>query len=141
VTDRRVLIDTGPIVALMSASDEHHGRCTEILGALSPPLLTCWPVLTEAVWLLRKQPVARDKLFAAFDAGLITVLSLDAKALPWTATFMRRYESIRADLPDAAVVYLAEREKIRTIFTLDLRDFSVYRLKGNRSLIIIPELQ
>ena len=93
------------------------------------------------MWLLRKQPVARDKLFAAFDAGLITVLTLDAEALPWTAAFMRRYESIRADLPYAAVIYLAEREKIRTIFTLDLRDFSVYRLKGNRSLIIIPELQ
>jgi len=108
---------------------------------VSVPLLTCWPVLTEAVWLLRKKPTALDKLFSAFDAGLIDVLSLDANAVAWTAAFLQRYETIGADLPDAALVYLAERENIRTVFTLDRRDFSVYRLKRNRTLKLLPEVQ
>jgi uncharacterized protein len=53
---------------------------------------------------------------------------------------MRRYETIGAQLADAALVYLAERDYIRSIFTLDRRDFSVYRLKRNRALRIIPEI-
>jgi predicted nucleic acid-binding protein len=51
---------------------------------------------------------------------------------------MRRYESIGAQLADAALIHLAEREGIRTIFTLDRRNFSVYHLKGNRALTFLP---
>jgi hypothetical protein len=36
------------------------------------------------------------------------------------------------------LVYLAEREKIDTVFTLDTRGFSVYRLSGNRALRLLP---
>jgi uncharacterized protein len=141
VADRHTLADTGPIVALMSARDEHHARCTEALAALTPPLLTCWPVLTEAAWLLRKQPQAIEKLFAAFDAGLFSLLELDAGAMPWIAACMQRYESANIQLADAALVYLAERDHIRTLFTLDRRDFSIIRLKRNRLLRLIPEVQ
>ena len=37
-------------------------------------------------------------------------------------------------LADAALVHLAERENIDTIFTLDRRDFSIYRTASNRVL-------
>ncbi|HEV3165008.1 MAG TPA: hypothetical protein VGZ22_13340 [Isosphaeraceae bacterium] len=139
MAERRVLVDTGPIVALMSANDEHHQRCSGTLAVLKPPLLTCWPVLTEAAWLLRSQPAALDKLFAAFDAGLFALLSLDADAVSWVGAFMRRYEASSIQLADAALAYLAERESIRAVFTLDRRDFSIIRLKRNRTLKIIPE--
>jgi uncharacterized protein len=139
VAERRVLVDSGPLVALVSASDAQHGRCTEALAALQPPLLTCWPVLTETAWLLRRQPAALDKLFAAFDAGMLSLLMLDADAVGWIAAFLRRYESSAIQLADAALAYLAERENIRTVFTLDRRDFSIIRVKRNRSLRIIPE--
>lgn len=36
------------------------------------------------------------------------------------------------------MVYLAEREGIDTVFTLERRDFSVYKLAGNRSLRLLP---
>lgn len=139
MAERRLLIDTGPLVAVLSKDDGHHQACVEILAVLPPPLLTCWPVLTEAAWLLRQQPGAVQKLFEAFDAGLLELLSLEREAVAWIAKFMRRYETIGAQLADAALVYLAERENIRTVFTLDRRDFSVYRLKRNRALKLVPE--
>ena len=139
MTERPVLVDTGPIVAVTSAADGSHARCVETLASLRPPLLTCWPVLTEAAWLLRRDPDAVGRLFAAFDAGLFALLPLGADALPWIASFMRRYADSNIQLADAALAYLAEREQIRTVFTLDRRDFSVIRLKRNRALKIIPD--
>lgn len=133
----RVLVDTGPIVAIFSQQDEHHRRCRDVLTTLAPPLLTCWPVVTEAAWLLRKRPDALQKLFASFDGGLFALLALDAADLPAIAALMKRYESASLQLADAALAHLAQREDIRTVFTTDRRDFSIIRLKRNRVLRLI----
>jgi predicted nucleic acid-binding protein len=135
----RVLIDTGPIVAMLSEDDEHHGRCTEALAALTPPLFTCWPVLTEAAWLLRGRPDALQKMFGGFPGGLFALLPLEAADVPAIAGLMRRYQSAGLQLADAALAHLAEREGIRRVFTIDRRDFSIIRLKRNRTLTIIPD--
>jgi predicted nucleic acid-binding protein len=136
----RVLIDTGPIVAFLSARDAHHRRCADALADLAPPLLTCWPVVTEAAWLLRTRAEAVAKLFDSFDGGLFALLPLDADDLRPIAALLRRYRSTRLPLADAALAHLADREGIRTLFTLDRRDFSILRLKRNRALRLIPDL-
>jgi predicted nucleic acid-binding protein len=41
-------------------------------------------------------------------------------------------------LANAALVYLADREGIDTIFTLDRRDFGVYRSTQKRAFRIVP---
>jgi hypothetical protein len=84
--------------------------------------------------------LAEIELFEAFDERLFALRPLEDEAIGWIAQFLRRYASIRAQLADAALVYLAERENVRTVFTLDRRDFSVYRLKRNRSLTILPDI-
>jgi predicted nucleic acid-binding protein len=140
VAERRVLVDSGPLVAIASATDKHRQSCIATLARLSPPLLTCWPVVAETTWLLRKNPVALEKLLDAFTSGLLQTLPLDQDFLPWLASFKHRYETIGAKLAHVALMYLAQREQIGTIFTLDRRDFTVYRLKGKRTLRIIPEV-
>jgi uncharacterized protein len=141
VTDRRVLLDTGPLVALLAQNDAHHRRCVETLADLSPPLFTCWPVLTEAAWLLRRYPSPADRLNDAHAAGLFDILPLIAADLPAIAAVMRRYEDAGLQFADAALAHLAERENIRTVFTTDRRDFSIIRLKRNRTLKLLPEVQ
>jgi predicted nucleic acid-binding protein len=140
VTERRILLDTGPLVALLAERDTAHRLCVETFAALSPPLLTCWPVLTEAAWILRKQPRPLDLIADAYAAGLFEILALENGCLAEIASIMRRYEDAGLQLADATLAHLAEREKIRTVFTLDRRDFSIIRLKRNRVLRIIPEL-
>lgn len=137
----RILIDTGPMVALFSEDDGHHPRCRDALTALHPPLFTCWPVVTEAAWLLRKRPDAVQKLFKSFDGGLFALLPLDAADLPAVAALMKRYQDSGVQFADAALAHLAGRENIRTVFTTDRRDFSIIRLKGNRTLRLIPDVR
>lgn len=47
-----VLVDAGPLIALIHADDQHHGRCVAVFQELTEPLGTVWPVLTEAMYLL-----------------------------------------------------------------------------------------
>ena len=135
----RVLIDTGPLVAILSKRDQYHEECVQALKELEAPLLTCWPVLTEALWLLRKHTGTAEQSLGKFDPVGLALLPMDEASLPWIARFMRRYESVRPQLADASLMYLAEHHGIETIFTLDRRDFSVYRVRGRRSLRLIPE--
>jgi predicted nucleic acid-binding protein len=138
VKRQRILIDTSPIVAILSEADQHHARCVTELANLRPPLLTCWPVVTEVQWLLRRDSKAVEGLFRAFESGLLALLPLDESALSWLANFLSRYSNLEPDLTDACLVCLAEREGIQTIFTLDHRDFSLYRYQRNCRLKIIP---
>ncbi len=134
----RVLVDTGPLVAIFLSRDAHHARCVGQLQKLSPPLFTCWPVITEVAWLLRRFPLAVEGFLGSFEAGLLRPLELDDHAFPWIRSFLARYRRLEPQVADASLVYLAEREEIDTVFTLDVRDFSIYRLRGNRALRLLP---
>lgn len=137
----RALIDTGPMVALYAEDDPHRESCTAALSKLTPPLLTCWPVVTEAAWLLRKRPDGFRKLIEGFSLGIFALLPLDNDDLTAVSAVMRRYETSGIQLADAALAHLADREGIRIVFTIDRRDFAIIRLKRNRSLRIVPEVQ
>jgi predicted nucleic acid-binding protein len=52
---------------------------------------------------------------------------------------MRKYKALRPQLADAVLIHLADREQIDTIFTLDRRDFSVYRTKRGGRFRLLPE--
>lgn len=134
-----MLIDTGPLVATLSSRDAYHKRCVEELRRLAPPLLTCWPVITEAAWLLRHHPPAVQWLLESFMDGWLKLLHLDEADTVPLARILSRYRKLGPQLADAALVHLAEREGLDTVFTLDRRDFSVYRLSGNRSLHLLPD--
>jgi len=135
----RAVADTGSLVAIIRRREAAHDRCVAALKSFRAPLLTCWPVVTEAAWPLRDEPGGIRALGGLFESGAFRIAELDALALPRIIAFLERYASIGADLADAAVMYLSEREAIGTVFTLDRRDFSVYRTAAGRALIIVPE--
>jgi hypothetical protein len=134
----QVLIDTGPIVAILLESDEHHEACVEQLHQIRGPLLTCWPVITEAAWLLRAYPSAIRKLLSSFHGRPFELLPLGETDLPAIAAVLAKYEALRIQIADASLLHLANREGIETMFTLDRRDFGVLRLAHGKKLRLIP---
>jgi len=133
------LADTGPLVAILSQNDQYHELCVKTLEDLPGPLLTCWPVITEAAWLLREYPLAIEKLLRSITDGFLEILPVRGTEAKGITDVMKRYASLGPQFADAMLVYLANRENISTIFTLDRRDFSVYRTGRKRALRIVPE--
>src|SRR5579871_3242798 len=112
----------------MLGSDEHHEICVDQLRQIEGPLTTCYPVITEAAWLLRAYPDAVRRLLASFRVGPFELLPLHEADLPEIGAILAKYKSLGVRLADASLVHLANREGIDTIFTLDRRDFSILRL-------------
>jgi predicted nucleic acid-binding protein len=135
---KRVLVDTGPLVAIMSRTDQHHKICLETLHNLPGPMFSCWPVITEAAWLLRGEAGAVPQLLNSISEGLLEFLALQSAESAQIAKLMDQYKDLRPQLADAALVYLAARDDFDLIFTLDRRDFSVYQSGRKHAFRIIP---
>jgi uncharacterized protein len=137
----RVLADTGPLVAIINPDDPYHEACVTALRVLPKPLYSCWPVITEAAWLLRRSPRSVLQLLQSINSSFLQLLPLAGDEAEGIATLMTRYQDLQPQLADASLVYLAGRERIDTVFTLDRRDFSIYRYGRHGRFRIIPQLE
>jgi uncharacterized protein len=133
-----ILVDAGPLVAIMDAADQHHKACVAALRDLTEPLATLWPPLTEAFYLVSDIPNGPEKLWGMIRSASISLLPLGLEDAPRMQELMRKYKDHPMDLADAAVVRVAERDGIRKIFTLDHRDFSAYRLHDRVRPTLLP---
>lgn len=133
-----VLVDAGPLVALLDRSDAHHESCKRTLEGLRDQLVTVWPAFTEAMYLLSFSWRAQTALWDLVSSNAFVFASLDAEDVPRMRELMEKYRDQPMDLADAALVRVAERDGLKRVFTLDRRDFSVYRPKRFRRFTIIP---
>ncbi len=133
-----ILVDAGPLVALADRTDAHHTTCLRTLEALRGPLGTVWPALTEAVYLVQRWPRAQMELLSLVETGALRILPFGRDDMPRVKALMTTYRDLPMGLADAALVRVAEREGIQTIFTVDRRDFSLYRPLGLGRFKIVP---
>jgi predicted nucleic acid-binding protein len=135
-----ILIDTGPMVALIDAGQgEAHRRCVEAHRNLSAPMLTTWCCFTEAMYFLYELRgwSAQAVLWQFIERGALMLHSADVTEQQRIRSLMEKYRDVPMDLADASLVALAQTRGIRRIFTLD-SDFYVYRLNGRDSFEVIP---
>ena len=130
------LIDTGPLVALLSQSQQHHVGCKKALSTLSLPLVTCWPVLVEAAYLLRHRHGLVNTLLQSSQQGFLQILPLEDVDTPRIVEIRDKYQDQNFDLTDVCLMYLSEREGIEDIFTLD-SDFRIFRPSHVNALRVI----
>ncbi len=133
-----ILIDAGPLVALFHGDDRAHEDCRDLLGRLREPLLTVWPVVAEAMYLLNFSWEAQEGLLRMIEAEDIKLAALEASDAPRIRELMQKYRDLPMDLADAALVCIAEKHRIAKVFTLDRRDFGVYRTRGTSAFTIMP---
>ncbi|KAF0246175.1 MAG: putative nucleic acid-binding protein contains PIN [Planctomycetota bacterium] len=133
-----LLVDAGPLVALLRGNDERHADCVKVLKTLREPMFTVWPAVTEAMHLLSFSRQAQDILWEKIVDGRLVLLPLTDADCGRMRQLMEKYRDLPMDLADAGLVCVAEREKIARIFTIDRRDFERYRPRGIGHFTLLP---
>jgi hypothetical protein len=88
--------------------------------------------------LLSSLPKAQDNVWEMIVRGGVEILPVGLDDVPRIRELMQKYSDRPMDLADAALIRVAEREGIRQFFTVDRKDFSVYRLHGRIRPSIMP---
>ena len=134
--DASVVVDTGPIVAMLDADEANHDWAMLQVQRLRAPLVTCEAVLTEAAFLMSRAGADSSIVPKLITRGFVTIAKLFDDDAAQIVRLMARYRNVPMSLTDACLVKLVERTPNATLFTLD-SDFSIYRQKGR---LLIPLL-
>ena len=133
----KTLADSGYFVGLFNPKDHHHIRCKRFFATYTGLTVTTWAVFTEVCAIL--SPTRKKAFFAwasqALALGHLRIESPPAEAVAALWALMAKYDDLPMDFCDASLVYLSTHLKIHHIATVDARDFSVYRLPGNKRFI------
>lgn len=128
-----VIADSGFFFGLADRSDPWHPRCSAAYRSLQEGLITTWPVVTEATYLIGKflGETYRQRFLERVFADTFALFDLNARHGPRLLELTRRYDNLPMDLADASLVLLAEHLGHGRILSTDMRDFEAYRWKNH----------
>ena len=122
-----VIVDTGFLVPLFRPAERLRAPAREFLQHNRHPLLTVAPVIVETCFFL--DPDGKARLLEWIERGAVSVAEVPTPAYGDIRSLIRKYADRDIDFADAAIVWLAGKTGCRAILTVDIRDFSVFRLK------------
>ena len=132
-----VLLDTGPLVALLSASDANHARARGLFAACAPPLRCCEAVLAEACFLMRKvHPAGPAEVITLGRRGVYEIGMAVAEHWTQIEALLRKYSDQPISLADASLIRCAEIHQEARVLTFD-SDFGIYRWGRNRKFDLL----
>jgi predicted nucleic acid-binding protein len=130
------LIDTGPLVALLVRDDSQHQWAVEVSKQAPATVLTCEPVISETLFLLKRGGHKTDGLFAFVETGFLRSEFDFHAQYRHVRDLMRRYRDRPMAFADACLVRMAELRPEACIWTLDM-DFRFYRKNRRQTLSLI----
>ena len=136
---KRIIVDTGPLIAYVNKNDKYHNWSVSQLATVTPPLMSCESVLSEACFLLRHFKNGSINLLKMLGRQLITLPFNLEEEIDAVGELVRKYQNIPMSLADACLVRMSEQISGSVILTLD-NDFKIYR-KNKRNIVptIMPD--
>ena len=128
---RRVVIDSGPLVALFDRDDAHHEAAKKFLQGFDGELVANLAVLTEVVNLLDFSLQAQVDFLRWVGDGAITLVELIQGDMDQAIGLMEKYSDLPADFADVTLIVLSERLGLHEVASVD-RDFGIYRLQKKK---------
>jgi predicted nucleic acid-binding protein len=135
-----VILDTGPLVALLDARDEYHDWTVERMKLIASPMFTCESVISEALFVLDGAQAALCSVVGLLEKGKIRITqSLALKPeRERVCEILMTYSNLPASLADACLVRMSENHPKRRVFTLDSH-FHIYRRNDAEPIpLLIP---
>ena len=136
-----IVVDTGPLVALLDTDDRHHDRCRAWLATSEAQLVVPVPVLTETCYFIERDsgPTTEADFLSSFGpAGPFEMADLRADDWARVIALIGTYADLPLGIVDASVVAVAERLGATHIATLDHRHFSVVRPAHIAAFELLP---
>jgi predicted nucleic acid-binding protein len=138
---RRVILDTGPLVAFLNGRDRYHEWARLQWAQIEPPFLTCEPVLSEACFLLRGLQGGQDAVLELLRRKVVETPFRLVDNLDAIAGSLKKYSDIDISLADACLVRMSELYGKSAVLTLDTH-FRIYRKAGRQTIpILSPPLR
>ena len=131
---RRIVVDSGPIIALFDAGDAYHARAMEFVRQSRAKMISSMAAVTEAMYVLEGSLQARKNLLAWIQGGGLTLIEPEAGDFERVIELIEKYADLPMDFTDAVVVALCERLGITHVASVD-RDFAIYRYKGRGKFV------
>lgn len=132
--NRRCILDTGPLIALLNPRDRHHRWTIESWDRLSLPLSVCEPMITEACFLARRLGSGADgAILDLFRRGILSLSFSLRDEVATVSRLLNRYQNVPMSLADACIVRMAELQARSLVFTLD-SDFAIYRMNSRQRI-------
>jgi uncharacterized protein len=134
-----VLLDTGPLISFLAADTRDHRWVMQQWKRVAAPMLTCEAVLIESAFLLKREKLDPDPIFALLEQGALRIgISIEEQGSD-LRSLMRRYADRPMSLADACLVRMSEIYPSRRVFTLD-SDFRFYKRFANRAIpLLMPD--
>ena len=133
-----VLVDTSFLVTVYDKRERRHLACMAALDRVRQPLVTCEPVITEAIYHLQRIPGAPQAILASVQEGLLEISFRLAGAASQVLASYTKYADTPCDFADACLIAMANELGTGDILTLD-RDFKHYRWRRNRAFnLLVP---
>ncbi|MDM8543281.1 PIN domain-containing protein [Desulfococcaceae bacterium HSG9] len=128
---KKILIDSGPLIALFNASDKYHHEAVNFVKTNTYPLITTIASITETLHLLDFNRNAQIDFLEWINRGSVEIHKIGKEDFGRLKELTIKYRDLPMDFADCCLVYLAEKLNLNTIATID-RDFSIYRIHGKR---------
>lgn len=128
-----VIIDTGPLVALLNRRERLHGWTKDVLDTVEPPIFTCDPVLSEACFLLRDVDGGPDAVLELVTRGIVRTDFHVGAEVDSLRMLMKKFASVPMSLADACLVRMTELDPRSVVITLD-SDFRIYRRNRRQAI-------
>ncbi|MFH1664922.1 MAG: PIN domain-containing protein [Candidatus Omnitrophota bacterium] len=135
--ENMAIVDAGPLIALFDKSDKYHVEVKEALGKYRSQsrgkIITTWPVVSEAVYILadRVHLQAGLDFFAWIGNDGLEIFDFGKDHLPRVINLQKKYSNVPMDFADATLVIVAQDLKADKVFTID-KDFLIYRILGKK---------
>ena len=128
------LIDSGPLIALFDKSDKYHTKVLEFLKDYEGELITSWGVITEVTHMLDFNLNAQIDFLKWVELGAVKIYDIKQNELKSMIEMIRKYTNVPMDFADSSLMYIAHKENIKNIVSIDI-NFDIYRTLKNGSLL------
>ena len=133
---KKILIDSGPLIALFDASDKHHNKAVNFIKSNKFPLVSTIASVTETLHLLNFNRNAQIDFLEWVHRGAVEIQNIQNSDFGRLKELTEKYRDLPMDFADACLVFIAEKIGINSIATID-RDFTIYRIQGRKKFKIV----